>query len=290
MKPPIQELYLILKTTTIDAASQVLGNSISAIAQTCAEKLDSIAYQLTTALPDYRTAVDERISKDKSLVEKKIPSQIRSLIVEPIRELEKQGKRIQPKAIFIDGLDECEGKDAQAEIIEIIASSVREGSTPLGHLQSRWTSHSIHIQAGQYRFCHSFYRTPYLLRGRWRDQDASLGWIQEHTWSARLSATAIIMANWQQYLDPCQCGSMPICSPCCCPASCRLSTRLAIPWTIAVRSRYPLRCKRTGSHITLFTTWCFLYPHHGADSGAHSPVCTTLFPISGRCHHILLHK
>ena len=128
---------MILKTTTIDAASQVLGNSISAIAQTCAEKLDSIAYQLTTALPDYRTAVDERISKDKSLVEKKIPSQIRSLIVEPIRELEKQGKRIQPKAIFIDGLDECEGKDAQAEIIEIIASSVREGSTPLGHLQSR---------------------------------------------------------------------------------------------------------------------------------------------------------
>ena len=181
MKPPIQELYLILKTTTIDAASQVLGNSISAIAQTCAEKLDSIAYQLTTALPDYRTAVDERISKDKSLVEKKIPSQIRSLIVEPIRELEKQGKRIQPKAIFIDGLDECEGKDARAEIIEIIASSVREGSTPLGHLQARRTSHSIHIQAGQYRFCHSFYRTPYLLRGRWRDQDASLGWIQEHT-------------------------------------------------------------------------------------------------------------
>jgi len=130
------------------------GVGKSAIAQTCAEKLKdtghlgaaffftvkkydnplclftSIAYQLTTALPDYRAAVDERISKDKSLIGKKMPSQFRSLIVEPLRELEKQGKRIQQKAIFIDGLDECVGEDAQAEIIKIIASSVRERSTP----------------------------------------------------------------------------------------------------------------------------------------------------------------
>jgi len=130
------------------------GVGKSAIAQTCAEKLKksgnlgaafffnvnkhsdpsrlftSIAYQLTTALPDYRAAVDEKISKDKSLVGKKLVSQFRSLIVEPLKEVEKHGKRIQAKAIFIDGLDECAGKDAQAEIIEIIASSVREGSTP----------------------------------------------------------------------------------------------------------------------------------------------------------------
>ena len=54
----------------------------------------------------------------------------RSLIVEPIQELEKQGKRIQPKAIFFDGLDECAGGDAEAEIIKIIASLIREGSIP----------------------------------------------------------------------------------------------------------------------------------------------------------------
>ena len=90
----------------------------------------TIAYQLATMLPDYRTSVDERISRDRTLVEKKIASQFRSLIVEPIQELEKQGKRIQPRAIFIDGLDECSGEDAQAEIIKVIASSVRGGSTP----------------------------------------------------------------------------------------------------------------------------------------------------------------
>ena len=116
----------------------------SAIAQTCAEKLKdtghlgaaffftfkkydnplrlftSIAFQLTTALPDYHAVVIERISKDRSLVGKKISAQFRSLLVEPLQELGKQGKRVQPKAIFIDGLDECAGGDAQAEIIKII--------------------------------------------------------------------------------------------------------------------------------------------------------------------------
>ena len=130
------------------------GVGKSAIAQTCAEKLKksghlgaaffftvnkhsnpsrlftTIAYQLATTLSDYRAFIDEKISRDRTLVEKKMPSQFRSLIVEPIQELEKQGKRVPPRAIFIDGLDECAGEDAQAEIIKIIASSVREGSNP----------------------------------------------------------------------------------------------------------------------------------------------------------------
>jgi len=130
------------------------GVGKSAIAQTCAEKLKktehlgaaffftvkghnsflclftTIAYQLSTTLPDYRVVVDERISKDKTLVEKKILSQFELLIVKPLQELQKQGKVIRPKAVFIDRLDECAGEDAQAEIIKMIASSVRNGSTP----------------------------------------------------------------------------------------------------------------------------------------------------------------
>ena len=129
------------------------GVGKSAIAQTCAKKLKgaghlgaaffftvndhdnplqlftTIAYQLTTTLPDYRDAVKHRILRDNTIVGKKMTSQFRSLIVEPLRELGKQGKRVQPKAILIDGLDQCAGEDSQAEIIRIIASSVRERST-----------------------------------------------------------------------------------------------------------------------------------------------------------------
>ena len=39
------------------------------------------------------------------------------------------GARKESEAIFIDGLDQCADGDAQVKIIEIIASSIREGST-----------------------------------------------------------------------------------------------------------------------------------------------------------------
>jgi len=128
------------------------GVGKSAIAQTCAERPEetghlgatfffavnkhpdpsclftTIAYQLSTTLPDYRATVE--LFKDNTIVERRLSSQFKSLIVEPLQELEKHGKRAQAQAIFIDGLDECTGEDTQAEVIEIIASSVREGSTP----------------------------------------------------------------------------------------------------------------------------------------------------------------
>ena len=133
----------------------------SSIAQTCAEQLKNtgrlgaaffftanqhnnpwhlfttIAYELTTMLPDYRVAVDERISKDKNVVDKRLPSQFESLIVDPLQELKRQGKRIQPKAIFMDGLDECTDENAQAEIIEMylifLNVEVVDNCYPYGH-------------------------------------------------------------------------------------------------------------------------------------------------------------
>ncbi|KAF5356988.1 hypothetical protein D9756_006359 [Leucocoprinus leucothites] len=90
----------------------------------------TLAYQLSTKLPDYRAILDDKISRDKTLVQKKIPSQFYSLIVEPLQELEKQGKKVNRRVIFIDGLDECADKDAQMEIINIVASSAHSRSTP----------------------------------------------------------------------------------------------------------------------------------------------------------------
>ena len=77
-------------------------------------------------LPDYRASIDERISRDKILVEKKMPSQFRSQIVEPLQEIVKQGKRVQPKAIFIDGLSDCAGGDAQAVIWSLLFDDKQE--------------------------------------------------------------------------------------------------------------------------------------------------------------------
>jgi len=50
-------------------------------------------YHLLT-LSDYHTIIDEKISKDKTFVKKRMPFQFRLLIVEPLCKLEKQGKGI----------------------------------------------------------------------------------------------------------------------------------------------------------------------------------------------------
>ena len=66
----------------------------------------------------HHAAVDERISKDKTLVEKKIPSRFKLLIVEPLQELEKE---VKPEEVPIDRLD-----------AQLIASSVEVNSTLFG--------------------------------------------------------------------------------------------------------------------------------------------------------------
>lgn len=130
------------------------GVGKSSIARTCAEKLKSygqlgaafffsigkhdgatrliptLAYQLSTAFSDYRAIINAKVYNDKTLVEKTLASQFNSLIIEPFQELKKQGRCVRRTSIIIDGLDECADRESQVEIIRIIASSIRVGSTP----------------------------------------------------------------------------------------------------------------------------------------------------------------
>lgn len=129
------------------------GVGKSTLAQSCAEKagarlaaafffsrpnnrdistrlFPSIAYQLTTKHPAYRDELDKKIIYDPSIVDKSIAVQFRELIVTPLQELEKEGRSVKEGVIFIDGLDECAGEDAQRAIIDTISTSVLEQTTP----------------------------------------------------------------------------------------------------------------------------------------------------------------
>ncbi|KAJ3572289.1 hypothetical protein NP233_g3178 [Leucocoprinus birnbaumii] len=79
------------------------------------------------------------VYNDKTLGHKKL-SQFQSLIVEPLCELEKQGKELGKRAVFIDGSDKCTGEDVQAEIVEVIANSpstrAKEVTLPFPELDS----------------------------------------------------------------------------------------------------------------------------------------------------------
>jgi hypothetical protein len=126
----------------------------SALAQTCAEKVKgagylgaafffsingrqdhrpffvTLAYQLSTVLPDYRQILDMTVCNDKTLVTKTVKSQFDSLIVGPLQVLARQGKAVGQNTIFVDGLDECEDTRAQEDILKLIVASVRASSTP----------------------------------------------------------------------------------------------------------------------------------------------------------------
>ncbi|KAF9441716.1 hypothetical protein P691DRAFT_683055 [Macrolepiota fuliginosa MF-IS2] len=132
------------------------GVGKSAIAQTCVEKIKAegklgaafffsidgrnqhthffttVAYQLTTVFPDYHNLIERKLRRDRTLIDKAVASQFWELIVEPLRELERNGKGIGNRIpIFVDGLDECEDERAQCTIIEVIATAARDGATPL---------------------------------------------------------------------------------------------------------------------------------------------------------------
>jgi hypothetical protein len=149
------------------------GVGKSAICQTCLERLNqlsvpcvgffftvniremperffpSIAYQLSTLFPKYADIVDKRIRRDRTLGRKVMQVQLQELIIKPFQELMKSDNNGGISGwipIFVDGLDECNGTQAQCKIIELVAASIDEsGSVPL--LWAFFSRPEAHIEA-----------------------------------------------------------------------------------------------------------------------------------------------
>ncbi|KAF5347346.1 hypothetical protein D9756_009878 [Leucocoprinus leucothites] len=129
------------------------GVGKSAVAQSCAEGLEpinklaaalffshsnadsqrvfaSVAYQVAAICPSFWEIVDKRMINDPALVTKSLPTQFKDLLVHPLDKVDTAGNGLDGRVVIIDGLDECRGTAAQREIIEIIAASARNRTTP----------------------------------------------------------------------------------------------------------------------------------------------------------------
>ena len=141
----------------------------SAIAQSCAEALEkegkvcasiffsrpnkrddpnrvftSIAYQLATKCTSIADILDSQILNDSTILNAVRPVQFKDLIVKPLRQVTPQSLPFEEWVIILDGLDELDGVNAQAEIIDIVATSIHERTTPF-----RWfilSRPELHIQ------------------------------------------------------------------------------------------------------------------------------------------------
>ncbi|KAK1223156.1 hypothetical protein PQX77_013971 [Marasmius sp. AFHP31] len=93
--------------------------------------IPTIALGLRSKLPLLRTFIDERISRDPTILEANLEDQFQELVLKPslqIKRSELEGESAQkvPNLVIIDGLDECGDEDTQMRILSIVMSSYQQ--------------------------------------------------------------------------------------------------------------------------------------------------------------------
>jgi len=84
----------------------------------------TIAYQITTNLPETRAKMIAFIDRDPLILFRSLEAQVEALIVEPLRELLDAGYFTAPSSrrlIIIDGLDECDTPAVQCKVLNIVS-------------------------------------------------------------------------------------------------------------------------------------------------------------------------
>ncbi|KAJ7899385.1 hypothetical protein B0H13DRAFT_1622782 [Mycena leptocephala] len=100
----------------------------------------TIAYQLALHLPNFNRHISKSVESDPSLVDKSLSIQLQKLIVEPCQ----QSTSAQPLVVVIDGLDECEDKSIQQEILHSIGHTVNHNYLGLQFLVASRPEPHIH--------------------------------------------------------------------------------------------------------------------------------------------------
>ncbi|KAF8956885.1 hypothetical protein BDZ97DRAFT_144482 [Flammula alnicola] len=95
----------------------------------------TLAYQLALTFPDTQHLISRAIDRDPLVFETSFESQLSSLIIEPLREIRSlsdgSNNVAPPFLIIIDGLDECDGREVQINIIYTIADALRDKDLPI---------------------------------------------------------------------------------------------------------------------------------------------------------------
>ncbi|KAF8968502.1 hypothetical protein BDZ97DRAFT_353589 [Flammula alnicola] len=95
----------------------------------------TLAYQLTISIPLTRKIIVEALDRDPLLFGRSFESQLKALIIEPLLQIRQQSDSsanlTSPFLIIIDGLDECDGRDVQTNIIHALSDALRDTGLPL---------------------------------------------------------------------------------------------------------------------------------------------------------------
>ncbi|KAF8959350.1 hypothetical protein BDZ97DRAFT_1735864, partial [Flammula alnicola] len=95
----------------------------------------TLAYQLAISFPLTRKIIVEVLDRDPLLFRRSFQSQLKALIIEPLVQIRQQSDSsanlTSPFLIILDGLDECDGRDVQTNIIHAISDALRDTNLPI---------------------------------------------------------------------------------------------------------------------------------------------------------------
>ncbi|KAJ3560951.1 hypothetical protein NP233_g10504 [Leucocoprinus birnbaumii] len=90
--------------------------------------IPTIILQLIAQIPEYELSITEIFTAEPTILEKDLRTQFKRLLVDPFCELHLKKPFKQSILIILDGLDECYGKEAQCDLINILGEHVRLGN------------------------------------------------------------------------------------------------------------------------------------------------------------------
>ena len=94
--------------------------------QTEAHLIATIAAQLAVSIPPIRPFINQAVLDDPSIFDKTLHVQMNRLVVQPLIRASLQAGRSSPwpSLLIIDGLDECNGRKVQADILRMLSNAL----------------------------------------------------------------------------------------------------------------------------------------------------------------------
>jgi hypothetical protein len=162
--------------------------------------IPSLAYQLAVNVPNFKNVLGHAIFQDPSIFHKALRIQLQKLIVEPFVLLQDRKPELaqNPLFIIIDGLDECEGIEAQCEIVEMIEEVVRlKKGLPLRWLIASRPEFHLQYTFSQPDFAIDYHKEVLLIDAD-TEQDVNL-YLQHYFEKIRIKSS--IKAPWPFEVD-----------------------------------------------------------------------------------------
>jgi len=127
----------------------------------------TIAYQISLVIPIAREYIEAAVDHNPGIFDLSIDTQLTKLIAEPLHQLQSTGFDFKdcPFLIIIDGLDECQGAEAQSDVVESLVAAFHRSplrtriliaSRPEVNLQTIFASSTMQSHLSRLALSHEY--------------------------------------------------------------------------------------------------------------------------------------